>query len=70
MPAQSPQNVVSNTMLLSRKCESMSQLDPPVNCAVGFPHADGLGAESLMSLGILPRAKNQRLMALLVHSIA
>ena len=66
-PAQSPQKVVSKTMLLFLKCASMSQ---PEKVASELPHCDGSGLPLSTLSRLLPRGKNQTLIAPLVHSIA
>ena len=65
LPAQTPQNEVSNTILRSLKCPSMSQF--PRNRPIGTSHVCGSGQLRAMSGGTLPRGQNQIAIALEFH---
>ena len=67
-PAQSPHSAVLMTIRWSEKCWSISQ--GAANLAEGRPQVAGDGVSLVISDGILPRGKNQMLIASLVHSVA
>lgn len=69
LPAQLPQNVVSNTRLWSRKCSSQSQ-PVPAQLAAGVPQPVGSGEEPSTSEGAPPAGQNQMLMPSEFHSAA
>ena len=64
-PAQSPQKVVSKTMLICLKCDWMSQ---PANFAAGWPQDFGFGFFPRASEGAAPPPQNQMLTSVPVHS--
>ena len=69
-PAQSPQKVVSKTILWFMKWSSMVQELPPSKLATGLPQFDGLGESLPMSDGAEPCEKKKMRMTDEVHSRA
>lgn len=66
----SPQNVVSNTIFSFAKNESILHELPPLNATIGNPQFPVTGAPAVISLGMLPRGKNQTYTPELSHCMA